>query len=140
MEQSKPDEQTRLALLLHDIGKPHSYQDDGEVRHFYGHPIKSAQMAREILTRIGYDNDDIEDICYLVENHDNVIDVNKVNSSNLERTKKLLYIQYCDAYAHAPQHVGKRIAKLDSIYEQINQLSVQEEEAKKAKKEQEEER
>ena len=28
----------RLALLLHDVGKPHSYQDD-EVRHFKGHHI-----------------------------------------------------------------------------------------------------
>lgn len=122
LEKSKPDLQIRLALLLHDVGKPHSYQE-GEVRHFHGHPIKSAQMTKEILTRIGYKEQEIQTICYLVENHDNLIDVSSVNMTNIEITKKLLSIQYCDAYAHAPQHVGKRISKLDSIYEQIKQLS-----------------
>lgn len=29
----------RLTLLLHDIGKPHSYQEDGDVRHFKNHNI-----------------------------------------------------------------------------------------------------
>ena len=38
----------RLALLLHDIGKPHSFQDD-EVRHFKGHPELSAQITKYIL-------------------------------------------------------------------------------------------
>ena len=34
----------RLCLLLHDIGKPFSYQD-GVVRHFKGHPEVSAIIA-----------------------------------------------------------------------------------------------
>ena len=33
--------------------------------------------------------------------------------------KKLLYIQYCDAYAHAPQYVDRRIEKLDAIYDKM---------------------
>ena len=31
----------RLVLLLHDIGKPFSYQDDKDVRHFKNHALKS---------------------------------------------------------------------------------------------------
>lgn len=119
LKRSKPDLQIRIALLLHDIGKPYSYQEDGDIRHFKGHPDKSAQMSKEILKRLGYEEKEVEDICYLIENHDNIIDTSKINKDNLELTKKLLYIQYCDAYAHSPEHIEKRVKKLDEIYEQI---------------------
>lgn len=130
IRKSKPDIQIRLALLLHDIGKPHSYQEDGEVRHFHGHPQKSAKMSQEILTRLGYNEKEVEEICYLVENHDTIINVEKVNKDNIELTKKLLHIQYCDAYAHAPKHIEKRIRKLDEIKEKLEERirSVQENE------------
>ncbi len=122
LEKSKPDLQIRLALLLHDIGKPHSYQEgeDG-VRHFKGHPEKSAQMSRIILTRLEYSKQEIEDICYLVENHDTIIDVDNLKADNLELIKKQLYIQYCDAYAHEPKHIEKRIRKLDEIKEKLKE-------------------
>lgn len=111
-----------MTLLLHDIGKPHSYQEDENgVRHFKGHPEKSAEMAEKILTGLEYDEKQIKSICYLVENHDNVIDVNKVNNTNRKLFEKLLHIQYCDACAHAPEHIGKRIKKLDEIKSQIEE-------------------
>lgn len=119
MRKSKPDLQIRLALLLHDIGKPHSYQEDGEIRHFHGHPQKSSEMSKEILTRLGYNQKEIEKICYLIENHDTIINVDNVDKNNIELTKKLLYIQYCDAYAHDPKHIEKRIKKLDKIKEKL---------------------
>lgn len=118
---SSKDLEIRLALLLHDIGKPFSYQD-GEVRYFKGHPEKSAQMSRTILERIGYDKDEINTICFLVENHDTLIDINRVNERNLALTKKMLEIQYCDAFAHAPQHILKRINKLNEVRKQIEKF------------------
>mgnify|MGYP004651400441 CR=1 FL=1 len=78
-------------------------------------------MTEEILTRLEYDEKQIKSICYLVEKHDNVIDVNKVNSTNRKLFEKLLHIQYCDAYAHAPEHIEKRIKKLDTIKLQIEE-------------------
>lgn len=119
MKKSEPDLQIRLALLLHDIGKPYCYQEDGEIRHFRGHPKKSAQMAKEILIRLGYSEKEIEDIVYLVENHDTIIDVKKVNKNNMERIEKQLHMQYCDAYAHHPNHIEKRIRKLNEIKEEL---------------------
>lgn len=121
MQKSKPDLYIRLALLLHDIGKPHSYQEDGEIRHFHGHPKVSAEMSREILVRLGYSEKEVEDISYLIENHDTIINIDNVNENNLELTKKLLYIQYCDAYAHDPKHIEKRIKKLDEIKEKLEE-------------------
>ena len=47
---SKKDYDIRLSLLLHDIGKPFSFQE-GEIRHFYNHPLVSYKMSTIILER-----------------------------------------------------------------------------------------
>ena len=61
-------------------------------------------------------------------NHDTLIDVNKINENNLKLVKKLLYIQYCDAYAHAPNFINRRIEKLDIVFEQMKQINTLENE------------
>lgn len=61
----------RLAMLLHDIGKPRTLEVDPEgVTHFYGHPSASAGMAEDILRRLKFDNDTIVTVCRLAEFHD----------------------------------------------------------------------
>ena len=56
LKNSKENLEIRLALLLHDIGKPHSCQEDENgVRHFKGHDKKSAEIAEIVLKRIGYE-------------------------------------------------------------------------------------
>ena len=57
----------RLVMLLHDIGKPFSYQDDGKSRHFKGHAKKSAEMAKIILDRFNIDEENKELILKLIE-------------------------------------------------------------------------
>ena len=112
---SNYDLEERIALLLHDIGKPHCYQDDGDVRHFKGHAQKSAEMAVRILERLGYTENQVDSICWLIAQHSTPIDVGKVNKGNLEKYKKLLHVQYCDCKAYNPEKTGVVIAKLDSI-------------------------
>ena len=51
------DFDVRLALLLHDIGKPKCFQEDGEIRHFKGHQLLSSQIANDILKRLNYKED-----------------------------------------------------------------------------------
>lgn len=106
----------RLTLLLHDIGKPFSYQDgtDG-VRHFKNHPEKSAEMSKVILERLGFDNDYINKILYLIKNHDSIINVEEINNENYEIEKLRLMVQYADAKAHDPRVIPKRIMILDNI-------------------------
>ena len=53
-----------MAGLLHDIGKPFSYQDE-EIRHFHGHPQISAQISKKILLRLGYDTNFINNVVIL---------------------------------------------------------------------------
>lgn len=85
------DLELNMAGLLHDIGKPFSYQDE-EVRHFHGHPEVSYKMSIQILRRLGYDEDIIYRILYLVKNHDTIIDVNNLGNSK-EMIEKLLNLQ-----------------------------------------------
>ena len=56
----------RMAALLHDIAKPHTARGDG---HFYGHDIKGAKMAEQILTRLKFPKKEIKRITTLVREH-----------------------------------------------------------------------
>lgn len=56
----------RLIGLLHDVGKPVAKQRDGNL---YAHDIDSAQIAREMLTRLRYPNALIERVCFAIRAH-----------------------------------------------------------------------
>ena len=109
-----------MAGLLHDIGKPFSYQDE-EVRHFHGHPEVSYEMTKQILSRLNYDEEFIGSVAYLVRKHDTPIDVNNLDNT-YEMIQKLLKLQYADAKAHHPDKVGKRIRYLDKIKEDLEKI------------------
>lgn len=119
LSNSKQDREERVTLLLHDIGKPNCYQDDGDVRNFKGHAEKSAEMAEVILRRLGYNDSQIELLCWMIRNHSTTIDPNQVNKNNLKRINKLLDIQYCDTNAYNPEKIESVIARLDSIKDEI---------------------
>lgn len=115
-ENSKPDKEIRLVLLLHDIGKPHSFQDDENgARHFRGHSQKSAEISEQVLKRLGYSESEIREICFLIANHDKTIQPEMVNVDNLEIYIKLLYIQYCDASGYNPDYIKRVFDRLDTI-------------------------
>ena len=64
------DSLTRLATLLHDVGKPptHAVADDG--RHtFHDHPSVGARMAIEMLTRLRFSNDEVDAVARIVKLH-----------------------------------------------------------------------
>ena len=106
LSMSEKDYEVRLSLLLHDIGKPFSYQDD-EVRHFKGHPEVSSDMSRIILKRLGYSKEFVDIICKYIELHDTPIKKEDVLSNPIMYSK-LYKIQRCDALAHNPEKLEKR--------------------------------
>ena len=103
---SEKDFEIRLSLLLHDIGKPFSYQE-GEVRHFKGHAEVSSEISKKVLDNLGYDNTFIDKICRYIKLHDTPI-TDKDIQSDPEFYSKLYKIQYCDALAHNPDKLEKR--------------------------------
>ena len=46
----------KVALLLHDIGKPLCYTEDENGGHFYGHGEPSRDIAEEVVRRLKFDN------------------------------------------------------------------------------------
>ncbi|MDR0949593.1 MAG: HD domain-containing protein [Lachnospiraceae bacterium] len=71
MRVSKPTKEVRLALLLHDIGKPASMTiASDQTTHFKGHEDISAKMAQSILRNFRYDNQTIHTVCRLIAYHD----------------------------------------------------------------------
>lgn len=103
---SKDDFDIRLTLLLHDIGKPFSYQDE-EVRHFRNHAEVSSNMSKKILRRLNFDDKYIDYICYLIKYHDTPI-TDEQMANNYDLCLKLYEIQKCDALAHHPDKLERR--------------------------------
>lgn len=59
----------RLAAIFHDITKPqHKYPSETGAT-FYGHEVSGARVAEEVLKRLRYSNDIINDVSVLVERH-----------------------------------------------------------------------
>ena len=123
LELSPKEFDIRLALLLHDIGKPHSYQDK-EIRHFKDHPKVSGTMSKIILERLNFNKEEIKEICYLIENHDLPI-LKKDLKNNKELTIKRFKIQICDALAHNKEKLEKRLKYLYNINSQLNNTSTE---------------
>jgi tRNA nucleotidyltransferase (CCA-adding enzyme) len=114
------DKEIRLVLLLHDVGKPHSYQDDdNKIRHFKGHSSKSAEISKPILERLGYSKEEIDEMIFLIENHDKPIQMQDINNGNIDRYKKLLYIEYCDASGYNPEYIKRVYDRLYGIFLQL---------------------
>lgn len=115
---SQKDFEIRLVLLLHDIGKPHSYQD-GKVRHFRGHAKISSNMSSDILKRLNFNGNEISKLCYLIEQHDTPITDEEIIKDR-ELTIIKFKIQCCDALAHNPLKLEKRISYLLAMNEKLN--------------------
>ena len=76
-----------LAVLLHDIAKPATYTyDELEKRiRFNGHDRVGAEMAEVILRRLRYSNNITEDVCAMVRNHMNFMNVQNMRTAKVKR-------------------------------------------------------
>lgn len=80
VEASPPTVEMRLAMLLHDIGKPRCRTvDEGEGGecHYYGHAAVSAEMAGEQLRALKCDNALRERVVRIVRYHDIPVDTSR---------------------------------------------------------------
>ena len=75
-----------LSVLLHDIAKPPTFSVDetGRIRNS-GHDRIGARMSEDILRRLRYSNQTIENVCSMVGNHMNFMNVQHMRTAKLKR-------------------------------------------------------
>ncbi len=134
-----PDPIVRWAVLLHDIGKPHTFTaDENGVGHFKGHAAVGAPLAEQILTRLRMSREMTETVTTLVEAHDRQIlptaaAVKRVLNRYGERVfRYLIAVKHADNDAHALHSTERREqwqaveTVLDTVLEQQSCFSLKE--------------
>ena len=117
---SKNQFKTRLSLLLHDVGKPLCYQQNGEIRHFRGHGEKSAIIAGDVLLRLEFDKAFANDVIRIVQMHDVAL-TDKDLSCDPKLSAQIFEVQRCDALAHNPSYNEKRLAYIAKIQNMLDE-------------------
>ena len=112
----------KVALLLHDIGKPKSYVTDERGRgHFYGHPAVSHEMAKHILERLKFDNRTRDEILELVLYHDVEIKASRkiarrlLSKIGIDRVIQLIEVKRADILSHSDKTHGNRLETLQEF-------------------------
>jgi putative nucleotidyltransferase with HDIG domain len=106
----------RWATLLHDIGKPKTFEVKERIR-FDEHPQVSAEMAGSILRRLRFSRKDIDEITWAIEHHfmmQQLLDMPKGRKAHWfldERFPTLLAVFYADAAGITPVDL--------SLYEKV---------------------
>ena len=117
----RADKVLRLTMLLHDVGKPQcrSTGEDGQ-EHYYNHPKVGADISKDILKRLKFDNDTI-DRCYkLILYHDDRPAMTQrsirksISKIGLQQYPSLFEVKYADTMA---QSMYKRDEKLNYLEE-----------------------
>lgn len=123
----------RLAALFHDIGKPHSYQDDNGIRHFLGHSAKSGKMTGDIMRRLKFSNACTAQVTELVKYHDVQLENNdrcikrwlsKIGEKQFDR---LMCLKKADISGQNPKMLDDGILKIDGIRQRALKIITQSE-------------
>ena len=100
LEKLPPGSSPTLAwgALLHDIGKPATYQPPnpaiaGDRIRFNGHVEVGVRIAEEVLARLRFSNEDTAQIVALVKNHMRFGDVREMRESTLKRFLRLPHFE-----------------------------------------------
>jgi poly(A) polymerase len=91
LNQLPPDCSPTLAwaALLHDVGKPPTFERAPDRIRFNGHAELGATMAAEICRRFRFSNDESRQITALVANHMRFMDAMRMKDSTLKRFFRL---------------------------------------------------
>ena len=119
----------RLAVLLHDIGKPRCQStDEAGIDHFYGHPAVSAELAETLLRRLRFGRAAIKRVVTLVEYHDTPLPRDGrgirhwLNRLDPETFFQLLEVKRADMLGQAPEKAAARLEEWNHIKAEAEQI------------------
>ncbi len=120
----KDDIILKYVALLHDVGKVPAKTVDNGKDHFYYHSQFSVEIARDILNRLRFSNEDKHRVLKIIEFHDTVLNTRLKSimkfvvdrNFSYEDFLDLLEMTKADTLAQNPLYIN-RLFKLDEIKE-----------------------
>ncbi|WP_075721111.1 CCA tRNA nucleotidyltransferase [Roseburia sp. 499] len=129
VKNSPPDKIIRLTMLLHDVAKPVcKSMDEQGIYHFYGHPAKGSEMAKEILKRLKFDNDTMRRVTTLIKWHDDTPPLEPrairraISRIGLEQYPALFAVKRADTMGKNQYQRAEKLAYIEGyqkLYEEI---------------------
>jgi poly(A) polymerase len=119
----------RLGLLLHDVGKPATRSENDEGIRFYQHALVGEEIARRVLTRLRFPNDQIRDVCALVRLHMRLSEaqadwsdaaIKRLIRATVPYTQTLFQLAACDQAALRPDAPHNDLTALKRRVEEVN--------------------
>jgi len=108
---SSPVLPLRYALFFSEFGKPDCYAADSDgIASYYGHIERSRIYADRILKRMGYNDEQRGEVCFIIENREKVADADEKNVRGFlsdytsERLKMLLLFHQAVIRAKQPKN------------------------------------
>jgi tRNA nucleotidyltransferase (CCA-adding enzyme) len=125
------DRYVRLALLLHDIGKPATFTIDANGRgHFYAHAPVGGDLAAMRLEALRFDRQTIETTSELVRAHFAPITAETIlkwlRRYGEPQLRRLIKVKQADMQAHIDTAVGQGMAQLQKALDALDQAIVEE--------------
>ncbi len=124
----EPVKYLRLAMLLHDIGKPDYFTIDEKGQgHFKGHAVGSCEIAEKFLKTYKYDNETTRKVIELIKYHDIVIENNErqikryLNRFGEEIFLDILAVHIADDIGKSPSF-QQRIEVYNRVREAIKRI------------------
>lgn len=125
----------RLAILFHDIGKPHCYtEDENNIGHFYSHAHISTSITEEVLRNLKCSNDIINNVCELIHYHDIQFIPTKsavkrlLNTLGEQQLRRLLVLRLCDIYGqNHNMELDERTVNVNKMGIILNNIILEEE-------------
>lgn len=125
----RSDKILRLAVLLHDVAKPLCKRvDEHGIFHFHGHARAGAEMAKDILRRLKFDNDTVARVTALIIWHDDLPELQEkavrraIHRVGPAQYPLLFEVMRADTLAKSSYRQEEKLGKIRAykqIYEEI---------------------
>lgn len=119
----------RLAMLLHDIGKPAvKTTDDNGIDHFKTHAYAGAEIAGKVLARFKVSKEIYQKVTTLIYYHQAVENVDEIRVKRwlakigVDNTKALFQVRMADLLAHNPEKIGYELEKLKELQAELEEI------------------